>query len=345
MDMDTRMDMSVCQISIRMPMCMHTNIYLHACAHVGTHAWVVAVVWVVAVLAAVITKLSSSIDDIVWMLPFLASPCRAQNLARAAQYVATMIGVAALACLVAIGGAQAIDELLGEDGYWTSDRVLALASGCALLIYAIFLAHGWWQERQEAKEEQAGLDKVSAAPAEIAADVVVGPKMDAEEGWDLKGCSAGDDELAMEEALAVAKQVLPASWQSPSEWKEVPLDEVHVAEPGDAVEEASPTEAEGSVEKGQEKGQEEKTSPKRLLVVSLLGSMDDLAVFSSLLIGGTFSPPQLLLGVALGSALVTCFCLFASLFAPVVRLVQSIPLFVIIGVFSTYTFVEFAVSS
>ena len=82
------------------------------------------------------------------------------------------------------------------------------------------------------------------------------------------------------------------------------------------------------------------TSKRRLLVVSLLGSMDDFAVFVSLMLARTFSAPQLLLGVALGSMLVTLFCLFASLFQPVVRVVSTIPLFAIIGAFAAYTIVE-----
>ena len=37
-------------------------------------------VWVLAVLASVLTKLTSSIDDVVWLLPFVAGPHRTTNM-------------------------------------------------------------------------------------------------------------------------------------------------------------------------------------------------------------------------------------------------------------------------
>ena len=53
-----------------------------------------AATWVLAVVAATVTKLTSSIDDICWLLPFVAGADRTTNLSRAGQYILTMVAVA-----------------------------------------------------------------------------------------------------------------------------------------------------------------------------------------------------------------------------------------------------------
>ena len=79
---------------------------------------------------------------------------------------------------------------------------------------------------------------------------------------------------------------------------------------------------------------------RRLLVVSVLGMMDDVAIFIAMLLAGTFTWLELIIGVFFGASSVLCFCLFMTCFTPIVRIIQSIPLFVIIGSFSIYTLVE-----
>ena len=73
--------------------------------------------------------------------------------------------------------------------------------------------------------------------------------------------------------------------------------------------------------------------------------MDDVAVFISILLGETFTWPQLLLGVLIGSTLVVSFCLFVTLFAPVTRLIQLVPLYVVVASFAVYTLVDVAVAT
>ena len=77
-----------------------------------------------------------------------------------------------------------------------------------------------------------------------------------------------------------------------------------------------------------------------LVTVALLGSMDDLSVFFGLLLARTFEPFSLALGVCLGSALVLVICKAATLLSPVVWVLERIPLFVIIGCFTVWTFVS-----
>ena len=240
--------------------------------------------WVLAVLAATVTKLTSSIDDICWLLPFVAGTDRRTNLYRAGQYVVTMVGVAGAASGVATAGDQAIASLVDENSEWSSQRLLSLAAGILLTFYTIKLFREWLEERRSSDEE--------TAPPAVELQVTE----EEQTPW------ADPTKTAQEEVATAA--TAPASTTAAA---------------------AAPT---------------TQTSTRRLLVVSLMGSMDDFAVFISLMLARTFSAPQLMLGVALGSMLVTAFCLFASLFEPVVRVISTIPLFAIIGAFATYTFVE-----
>ena len=52
-----------------------------------------------------------------------------------------------------------------------------------------------------------------------------------------------------------------------------------------------------------------------------------------------------LLGVLIGSTLVVSFCLFVTLFEPVTRLIQLVPLFVVVASFAVYTLVDVALAT
>ena len=296
-------------------------------------------VWVLAVLASVLTKLTSSIDDVVWLLPFVAGSHRTTNMWRAAQYVATMVGVAGAACAVAVAGDQAIEALVDEDSEWSSQvalparhtrahalsassvsepyrlrrrqRVLSLAAGAMLSLYSIKLFREWLAERREAREE-AREEPAAASTATVELQVV----SDAQE-------PAGARD---KEAPSCDKDSTPA----PAATTDAPTDD-----PTDA-----PTDAPIDAPAAPPAPAAPASTARRLLVVSLMGSVDDFAVFVSLMLARTFSAPQLLLGVGVGSVLVTSFCLFASLFEPVVRAISLVPLFAIISAFAAYTFVE-----
>lgn len=84
----------------------------------------------------------------------------------------------------------------------------------------------------------------------------------------------------------------------------------------------------------------EKFTLRRLLTISMLGSLDDFAVFVSLLLAGVLRIWQLCLGVFLGSLIVVVVCVGAGRFNCVVRLVERIPLWCIIGAFSIWTYIS-----
>jgi len=78
----------------------------------------------------------------------------------------------------------------------------------------------------------------------------------------------------------------------------------------------------------------------RLFTISMIGSLDDIAIFVSLLLSRAFSAWQLSLGVFLGSAVVVWICLAAGRCSCVVRLVEKVPLWCILGVFALWLYIS-----
>ena len=75
-------------------------------------------------------------------------------------------------------------------------------------------------------------------------------------------------------------------------------------------------------------------------MISILGSFDDLAVLTSLALGGTIPPYAILVGVLLGSLIIVAICTCASFARPLTRLLEKLPLWLIVWAFGVYTAVE-----
>lgn len=78
----------------------------------------------------------------------------------------------------------------------------------------------------------------------------------------------------------------------------------------------------------------------RIIITTLLGSIDEMAVISPLIADGTFSPLTLVIGVFLASVLVALVSLFLANLRPVADCVQGIPVYVVIGAFSIYAWFD-----
>jgi len=78
----------------------------------------------------------------------------------------------------------------------------------------------------------------------------------------------------------------------------------------------------------------------RLITISLMGSLDDIVVQGSLIVGGVFSYIQLFVGVTLGAILVVIICILSSRLEQCVHCLHSIPLFLIIAAFAIFILVD-----
>jgi len=285
--------------------------------------------WALAVGAAVLIKLSSSVDDIAWLLPFIAQPQRWTNFRRAAQYVTTMLMVGCVASAIATGGGAAVSAATGANSDWQAERVLGLISGLALALYGTYLFKGWWNDRQEERLARKVAEEQVSAPmgrSEPSRSRVVAP-LPAGHGLPAKSVDQvrGFDEVDVEAAPAGVFL------------SEAPAERADHSRPIARAELAAPAPAASSPD-GDTNAPTELTA-RRLFVVSVLGSLDDLAVQISLLLAGTFTVAQLLVGLVIGSSLVVCFCLFVTLFKPLTALIQLVPLFAIVFAFAIYTLV------
>lgn len=107
-----------------------------------------AAVWIAGVGAAMVLKLSSSIDDVVWLAPFLTSnSSKAAKLHNSAIY----IGVCLTQTFVAMALAYSGDSLVGllthnAKNAWTSQKILTVGAGTLLAAYSVKLAYEYFTE-------------------------------------------------------------------------------------------------------------------------------------------------------------------------------------------------------
>ena len=286
-----------------------------------------AAAWALAVGAAVLIKLSSSVDDVAWLLPFIAQPQRWTNFRRAAQYVTTMLIVGCVASAIATGGGAAVSAATGANSDWQAERVLGLISGLALALYGLYLFKGWWDDRQEERlarkvaEEQVSAPRSEPSRSRVVAPLPAGHGLPAEPVDQVRAFDEVDVEAAPAGVILSEAAAKRANHSRP-------IARAELAAPAPAA--SSPD--------GDTNAPTELTA-RRLFVVSVLGSLDDLAVQISLLLAGTFTVAQLLVGLVIGSSLVVCFCLFVTLFKPLTALIQLVPLFAVVFAFAIYTLV------
>lgn len=259
------------------------------------------------IAAAIVTKLSGSVDDVVWLMPFLSptGKTNTKRLCMAETYIMVMCLVTTCAIAISIGGEMLFELIFGDDdAYWNAQRVLSLASGIILSLYTIYLFYEWWNERSE------------------------------------------------DDAETVDVMDPSASSQSPSDLKTKSNAETAGDNPDDTeMHELNPDEPDASVEvygvKDTAKETEDaddintsKLTVGRLVIVAIAGSLDDFAVQCALLLAETFLWYQLLIGVFIGTLIVVFICFCISYVHCVVKYIEKVPIWVIIGALAIYTIVS-----
>ena len=95
---------------------------------------------------AIVTKLSSSVDDVAWLLPYMQAETALVN---AALYICLMQAVVWTAVAASLLGREGIGSLVTDAGYWTAERVLSVASGCLLACFTVYLFYDWYTDEEE----------------------------------------------------------------------------------------------------------------------------------------------------------------------------------------------------
>jgi len=265
--------------------------------------------WLAGLAAAFGIKLSSSIDDVVWLAPFLTAnssvTIRAQN---AAIYTAVCLTQTLVAMLIAYSGRAAVRVLSGgAKDAWSTEKILTVSAGCLLSIYSVKLSYEYYQECME--PEEAGAENENPEGGSYAKVATTEgedekPVYDSGRGGGKWCCAAGP----------------PADVEAGK-----PLSNREIV-PGMEID--SPDLAQEAIDKA------DKERQQTLFVIAFIGSVDDLTLFVPMLVGKGFDIVQLMLGAALATALIITFCICIGMCKPVADCLSKIPLAAIVICFA-----------
>jgi len=265
--------------------------------------------WLAGLAAAFGIKLSSSIDDVVWLAPFLTAnssvTIRAQN---AAIYTAVCLTQTLVAMLIAYSGRAAVRVLSGgAKDAWSTEKILTVSAGCLLSIYSIKLSYEYYQECME--PEEAGAENENPEGGSYAKVATTEgedekPVYDSGRGGGKWCCSSGP----------------PADVEAGK-----PLSNREMV-PGMEIDD--PEKAQEEIDKA------DKERQQTLFVIAFIGSVDDLTLFVPMLVGKGFDIVQLMLGAALATALIITFCICIGMCKPVADCLSKIPLAAIVICFA-----------
>jgi len=279
-------------------------------------------VWVVGLVSAFGIKLSSSIDDVVWLAPFLtANSSVSIRLQNSGIYTAVCLCQTLVAMLIAYSGRAAVRALTGgAKDAWSTEKLLTVGAGILLSLYSVKLSYEYYQECNEPEEGNGAENEnpESGSYAKVATnegDVDGEQKPPYDSGRGGKWCctsppggaaAGGDIELAGGKPLSARSREMV---------------------PGMAVD--SPDAAQEAIDKA------DKDRQQTLFVIAFIGSVDDLTLFVPMLVGKGFDIVQLMLGAFLATSVIITFCICIGLCKPIADCLSKIPLAAIVIVFAT----------
>jgi hypothetical protein len=254
--------------------------------------------WILGLFSAFGIKLSSSIDDVVWLAPFLtANSSVAVRFQNSCIYTAVCLTQTMVAMLIATSGRAAVRALTGgAKDAWSTEKILTVSAGCLLSLYSIKLSYEYYQECMEGGEEENAAANENPDGGSYA-------KVATNEG----AAGAGDVELAQGKPLSARSREMAA--------------------PG--VEIDSPDKPQEDVDKA------DKDRQQTLFVIAFIGSVDDLTLFVPMLVGKGFDIIQLMVGAFLATVTIITFCICIGLCKPIADCLSKIPLAAIVIVFAT----------
>lgn len=264
--------------------------------------------WLLGFVSAFGIKFSSSIDDVVWLAPFLTSNCSiAMRLQNSVIYASVCMVQTLVAMLIAYSGRKAVAMLTGgNEDAWSTEKILTVGAGGLLAIYSIKLTYDWIQELREGgdADEQAAADpesgvynKAAQGEEETAAAAGGSFRMSNSDGPEVKH-SARELELSARDASA-------------------------------NVEIDNPEKTEADVANA------DRARQCTLFVIAFIGSVDDLTLFVPMLVGKSFDLFQLMGGAFCAAAIIIFICIFIGLCKPIADCLSKMPLALIVITFAT----------
>jgi hypothetical protein len=286
--------------------------------------------WLIGLGSAFGIKLSSSIDDVVWLAPFLtvntSGPARMQN---SIIYVSVCLIQTLVAMAIAYSGKAVVSFLTGDNkNAWSTEKILTVGAGCLMALYSIKLGAEYVQEMKEAG---AGNGETEKGHPEVDKNGFI-----AEEAGQLLWCSSTEKapiEGVPELELQTTERLCSSRHDAPTQTLPLSSKSDHALPPSLPLQSLSRDIMTVSPASRHEKNDQART--ETLFVIAFIGSVDDLTLFVPMLVGKGFSIPQLVMG-ALGAAMViVAMCCCIGQCKPVADCLSSVPLVAIVVVFAT----------
>jgi hypothetical protein len=275
------------------------------------------------VSAAIAVKLTSSIDDMLWLCTFFTPKLSyKQKTQNALTYVCICLLQTCLAFFISTFGQEAMDSLLGKnDDHMSTERILTLISGSALFVYSIVLGKEYYHENYggESDAEYSAVDSTTHVADSSAGEKFVDVKEEPNED---------DTDVTPDlQDVEMGNMVVPLEIEegSDSYSSDTMYDISRDKDMKDQIEDESP--------------QSNKES-RSLAVIAFLGSLDDLTLFVPMLVGKTFGIVELILGTMISAISIVFICLFLTKCKFVADTLEKIPLVVIVTAFCVVILVK-----
>jgi hypothetical protein len=265
--------------------------------------------FIAGVSAAILVKLASSIDDVLWLSSFMAPHIgHGMRLQNALTYTGVCLFQTFIAFILSQFGKSVLDNLLGgsDSDRMSTERLLTLISGSALLIYSVVLAVDYYKEH-------------FGDDGELYKNVKGDSSDGSGDSSSEETCDGGKHDALQQNQSIDIEFALPTS---PNGMVALEINHIEDEEDNDPA---------------------SKPSLKRfrpLAIIAFLGSLDDLTLFVPLLVGKTFSIIQLFIGALIATLMILTICTFLTRCRLIARLLERIPLVAIVAAFSIVLLVK-----
>lgn len=258
--------------------------------------------------AAISIKVTSSIDDILWLAPFLTNnESKMSKLTNAGIYITVCMVQTFVAMVLAASGDAFVRFLTrGQKDAWSSEKILTVGAGLMLAVYSVKLWHEYFTDDGD-DDQKDGADAAGTS------------------GRALQLTAQEDDDLDLDSIEAQKVAIMANVEEAPDSTA--------------CSTEDSQTDWSDDNEESQMEGSPDSASAKSrsqtLFVIAFLGSVDDLTLFVPMLVGKGFDMVQLFIGGLTAASGIVLVCTFIGLCQPVADCLAKIPLGAIVVCFAT----------
>jgi hypothetical protein len=285
-------------------------------------------------------KLISSIDDVVWLVPFLIVEDLAMRNRNIVVYCSICLFQTIFAMLLATGGIAAIDAVKSDDS-WSSEKLLSMFAGVCLLTYGFKLLYEWYYEIDDDDDE----DEKNNDDEEKGKS---NQRLDYNESSNLnRDGSVKYGELSQQDQSTSNKNDNKEYEDDDhDEVDEFPKEPPMLRATSSSLGSPPPSIQHKTFKRSRSHSTHKEVTPEphqrethttsALFIVAFLGSLDDLTLFVPMLVGQAIPWGALVVGAMLAVAVILMVCIFLGMCKPIARVLVAIPLFSIVLCFGTF---------